>query len=196
MNLFKIGSIGLMLTVLAPALGASASSLDVDSFSDGLKLGHRNGSLIVERLEQKTIGLQGCDGLEAFLGALKIVLSNVKAPLGSGQELSAGFYQGYLQAVQEGILEGRSSCGLGAFSTGAYIGELYGGLLCSIANVDVDLISLMELGPIQQGWTGGLELVSLQCSGSATLTIQTCLEGELSQVLQVAIEQSCQDIEL
>lgn len=195
MNLRQIGCIALTLSLLAPGL-SGASALNVDSFSDGLKLGHRNGSIIVERIKDRTLGLRGCDGLDGFLGALKVLLSSVRAPLGSSQQLSAGFYQGYLNAIQEALLAGRSSCGLGAFSSGGYIGELYGGLLCSIANIDIGIVSLIELLPIQQGWTGGLESVSLQCLGSATLTIQTCLEGELSSVLQVAIAQSCSDVVL
>ena len=163
----------------------------------GLQLGLRNGSLIAKRIKDRTIGIQGCAALEQYQQGLLQVSRSVQAPAvddSNDSDIAVGFFEGYLSAIKRAISSSRQECSLSSFEQGNLVGELHGSLICKISHVNVNALSVIEISPIHEGWSGGQPQVIEQCEQSAELVLKSCSQdlGSVENTLTLAIELSCQ----
>lgn len=174
-------------------------STSQDPYKEGLELGARNGSLIVKRLLDKTVGLKGCEALDEYEDALIKVSRSIKPPSRGGQapdkQLARGFYHGYLGEVKAAIRESRLGCNAVSFQNGLIPGELAGTVLCQISHIGVDVLTEVEATPLYSGWTGGIPELIDQCQTSAELVLKSCGTdlGSIKQEVELLIQLSCED---
>ncbi len=171
-----------------------------DPEQQGFELGHRNGTLMVERLRERTVGLSGCSALDDFQRGLLAVSRTIRPPQASigepnGTDLGRGYFRGYLEATRIAIHDSRQGCHALTYDSGVFSGELYGTLLCQITKVDLSILSHLELVPLYPGWTGGTSEVISQCHTQAQVVLSQCgtdLSNVQSQV-ELIVQNSCHD---
>src|SRR4051812_37670047 len=84
---------------------SSFAAADVGTVDQGYQVGLRNGGITVRRVRQRTLDHLGCGGLDIFQDTLLRVTRSVRASGGSGDRFVKGFYQGYRDAVRQGVHE-------------------------------------------------------------------------------------------
>ena len=168
--------------------------VDTGTQAQGYALGRRNGDIIVGRLQDRTVGTRGCSAIPQLETALVSVIRNVRRPHGN-DDMARGFYRGYLDAVREGVRDARTICHTRPHSSGAFAGELYGALLCEVSKVSVDLATSIEIDWLYDGWSGSSTEVIQECRTSATVTLRSC-DGDVADLLSLAVERSCSDSDL
>ncbi len=187
------------IPTLSPGPVEGPPSTSSDPYKEGLELGHRNGALIVQRLKDKTIGLQGCEALGELENALIKVSRSIKPPSVGGQtpdkQLGRGFYHGYLTEVKEAIRETRQGCNAVSFQDGLLPGELAGTVLCQISHISLDVLTEVEASPLYSGWSGGTPELVEQCQTSAQLVLKSCGTdlASIEETVQILIQLSCRD---
>lgn len=186
---------------IAPALAPSAISAGLHAgggFGDGYSLGLRNGSIIVNRLKQRTTDLRGCAGVGQLESALLSVSRTIRPPShGSDTAFVGGFYSGYVDSIRGTLGKLRQGCGIEIYSTGEFAGEFYGAVACQIQSVSVDIteaISSLQILHLYDGWSGGSSSVQSSCKTTLLATLQSCTDGaEVSTELEAALSVSCSD---
>lgn len=172
-----------------------------ERYQQGLALGERNGTLLAERLRERTVGLSGCSAIDDLQRGLLAVSRTVRPPVTEplepreSSELARGYFRGYTDAIRKAIHETRDTCSFLAYDSGDFAGELYGSLLCQVTKVDVSILSELELVPLYQGWTGGVSQVISQCHEKASITIERCGTdiSSLQSQLELLVQTSCHD---
>lgn len=184
--------------VAAPAtlpvvLGESGAG----DYGDGRALGRRNGSILVDRLKQRTTDIGGCGAIPQLERALVSVTRTVRPPYQSGDAFVSGFYSGYVDVVRDTIRDLRYGCDSSIYSSGEFAGQLYGAVACQVRTVSVSFESALgslEIQPLYSGWSGGSTAVQSSCRVTLRESIQSCASGsELSTDLEAAILVSCSD---
>ncbi|MCC7440977.1 MAG: hypothetical protein IT285_05065 [Bdellovibrionales bacterium] len=178
----------------APVIG---DDIDIDDNREGYLLGLRNGRILVDRLIRSTVGADGCGAVAQLQSALVRVARNLTPPdMGPDAEDEAftlAFFEGYLRAIQEGVRATRQGCEALALDDGAFAGELYGSLLCSLTTVSVELASQLVVRSLYEGWSGGSADVISSCQTSIAVTLESCAGVDALTSLTVQVEQSCRD---
>lgn len=197
-------------TALAMAIGCAALSVkavaddrisiglparvSVGTFEEGLQVGSRNGTLIAERVHKATIGRKGCAALRQFQNALNSVTARTRPTVSRGSKFTAGFYQGYLNAVREAIKETRIECKVRRFSDGIFPGALIGNVYCAVALEDADALHDITFGNIYDGWSEGRN-VRDECDLAFSVVAGDCASGLAAQLLGNAQAVACADID-
>lgn len=163
------------------------------SWQQGYSLGQRNGSILVNRLKQVTIGQSGCAAVGDLENALIEVAKNIQAPVSNDEALVQGFFKGYLDSIRDAVKETRQSCDLGGYESGAFAGQLYGNLVCSMISVDISIVSGLDLEPLYTGWSGGSDQVIAGCETELSLKVQQCSDIQTVDTISLTIQQSCND---
>ena len=179
----------------APTLIVSDADKDVGKFDEGYAYGKRNGGLIVTRLQDKTIGEQGCEKLPLLENALLKVTKSIHAPSRRDGDYVKGFFQGYLDSVRKGIQDSKSLCGNAEYDDGNFAGQLYGALLCQVSTIDIDIANTLTIESLYNGWSGGSTQVVEQCESSVSVALKSCStkKNDLSEILTLQIKASCND---
>lgn len=188
-------------TAMGPARieAPTVAEVSAGDFEQGLALGARNGNIIVARLKDRTLGTEGCRALGKLEDALVKVTRTVRPSANQRAQdqdaLVAGFYQGYIKEVKEGIREARHECAALKHDRGRFAGELAGSLLCNVTSISVELVQAIAIAPLYSGWAGGDEATVAECHTTATATLQSCsdVNTDLAQILSLSVEQSCAD---
>ncbi len=203
-------ALGRSLNVSAPAATtASPGSSIVDEptltnpavvaggdYFDGFSLGERNGTVLVDRLKQRTTDQLGCSGIAPLKRALLAVTRTVRAPSSHSDAFVAGFYSGYLGSVRSTLTQVRQGCDAVLYD-GDFVGSLYGAVACQVASVSIDAIISLDLNPLYSGWSGGSEAESTVCHSTLRATVESCTDGvSLSTELETALSVSCSDSSL
>ena len=173
---FGIVSVDALALGSAPIPGQPGGS-PTSTYNTGYGLGQRNGTLIAQRLFERTVKLKGCSQLDAYQAGLLNVNRSVRPPNLNGQtdqNLVRGFFKGYLDSVRKAIQTSRSGCKKVKFDNGAFPGQFYGSLLCQAVRVNVDLVQALEVVPLYNGWSGGFIDRSRECETAGTIEIRTC----------------------
>ncbi len=175
-----------------PALEEAPEVLFTEShsgtFREGFEFGLRNGRLISQRIEARTVGQKGCGGLEDFERGLIAVAKAVRAPESDEDLRVAGFFSGYLDAVKTSLQNVRKGCDFLVFTEGRTLGKLLSAVSCSAAGVSQTVLTTIELGTLESGWSGGLTWLVQECE--ETLIKET---SECSAALSEAQLLSCGD---
>ena len=174
----------------------SGNDLNVGTFSEGYALGSRNGSILIDRMKQATIGTHGCSLSEvrAFEKAVAKVTRNIVPPATrvEDRKFLKGFYRGYLDALKSAVEQARLECKHPHYTQGQIPGELYGSLFCQVASIDLSMIATLGATPLYPGWSGGQSDVELECVESVHATLEQCIgDGVISQEVSLALENSC-----
>lgn len=170
-----------------------------DRYQQGFELGHRNGTLMAERLRERTVGLSGCSALDDYQRGLLAVSRTIRPPASLGEpngtDLGRGYFRGYLEATRAAIHDSRQGCNALIYDSGVFPGELFGALLCQVTKVDLSILSSLELVPLYEGWTGGASEVITQCHDSAQLVISQCGTdtSSVQSQLELIVQLSCKD---
>ena len=181
------------VVVTGGGVTGSAGDLDLNDRRDGYALGRRNGEILVDRLSKATVGREGCAGIGHLQQALVSVASRIRTPLGTSTALSAGFIDGYLDAIRAGVRDLRHACSIDAFDDrGEFAGALAGGAICSAVSVSLDVATSLEARSLYEGWSGGLEENVAGCVTQIDLELSQCVEDDVSRAaLSLAVERSC-----
>jgi hypothetical protein len=164
------------------------------SFQQGLELGNRNGSLIVQRLRAKTVDVYGCAATSDLENALVTVTRRLRPPLSQDDQLVRGFFRGYSRAIAQGIRDIRQECENLAFEQGDFAGNFAGALLCQVSTLSVEFATSIEVSGLYDGWSGGSTQVIEQCVSAAQLTLKECSDDvDLVNELKLTITSSCSD---
>ncbi|MGK5082280.1 hypothetical protein WDW37_03165 [Bdellovibrionota bacterium FG-1] len=191
-NFFRLTYV--LAASMALSTGTASAQLGGD-FGDGYNLGQRNGGILIDRLRQRTVDLEGCGAVARLENSLLRVTQTVRPPFESSGGFVAGFYSGYLNAVRLALATVRTSCGISQYSDGKFAGKFYGEIACQVQAISVDLISSLQIQPLYAGWSGGSNAVQTHCETTLRETIQTCTNGADSTVqIDEAIRVSCSDI--
>jgi len=179
----------------APAAAATAAPADVnpDSPADGLALGQRNGKILVDRLIQSTVGHNGCAAISHLDAALIRVAHSIRPPTGHDDAFTVAFIEGYLKAIRDGERLARKGCSALTHHSGAFAGQLYGELICTVSTLSLDLAQKVELVPLYDGWTGGSAEVIDSCRESLQLTLESCAGEEAATALTAQVDLGCLD---
>lgn len=167
--LITIGCLGL-------AAQSAIAQESVGCFAEGLAYGHRNGSLIADRIERRTIETEGCVALTDYQHALRAVLHAVRVPGGRSSNYTAGFYQGYLNAVKESLQTSRAGCQAVIYENGADAGSLLGDFFCQVAANDAQVLDQLDFGPVYSGWAA-TDLTKTECADAFEVTTAECAIG-------------------
>lgn len=197
-------------TALAMAIGCAALSVkavadervslglpervSAGTFEEGLQVGGRNGTLLAERVHKATVGKKGCAALNQFQNALNSVTARARPTVSRGSKFTAGFYQGYLNAVREAIKETRTECKVRRFSDGIFPGALIGNVYCAVALEDVDALHHVAFGNIYDGWSNGRN-VRDDCELAFSVVAGDCAGGLAAQLLGNAQAAACADLD-
>ncbi len=176
----------------APAAPAPFRSGD---WEDGRAMGLKNGDSIVQRLRQRTIDTDAGCAAEAQLETAVLAVSRAVRPPANAasDDVVAGFYEGYLDALRDGVANARAECDAGAYADGAFAATLYGNVLCQVAKVSAQALIEVTLAPLYTGWSGGSEAVQASCLGTLETTVKACTGGELGTTLELRLEAGCAD---
>ena len=163
-------------------------------FQDGQQLGLRNGTILIDRLKQRTTDVGGCEAIPQLENALVRVSRSIRPPHRSRDAFISGFYSGYINAVRSSIHDLRQGCDSSIYSSGEFVGQLYGAVACQVQTVSAEALLGLELNPLYTGWSGGSSAVQANCRLTLRETIQTCSNGaELSTEIEAALLVSCSD---
>jgi hypothetical protein len=153
-------------------------SLEVDlssgSFQEGFQYGLRNGTLISDRVERRTVGQKGCSGIQDLERGLIAIVRSARAPEHSNDQRVAGFYSGYIRAVKKALQDARHGCDFLVFTEGHTVGQLLGAVTCQTAGLSAEALALLDLGQLDSGWTGGVPEVSQECREVLLDTSASC----------------------
>jgi len=178
-----------------PDLPPDDEGESVGDFGDGFALGLRNGGLIAERVKIATVGQAGCT--DSALGDMQVTLAKLVKKIKLPRESSAdpdfvkGFYKGYLKAIKNEVKLTRKECKKLTYSLGTFPGELMGGALCSLSQVDISLLTTFETEPLYQSWALNDQVVE-SCMITLSLVLQDCLgDGLEPELVDVFAHTSC-----
>ncbi len=180
-------------TQSAPQATASDHTPVIADHQQGYELGHRNGTLISQRLKNATLGVDGCSALTRYQKGLTQVARKIRAPQGV---VAKHFFRGYLDAVRASIQESRKGCDAVLFEDGEFAGEFYGSLLCSVASSGFENYLALESAPLYANWANGSAAVRDQCVAQAKLTLSSCetsLDEEVASATELHVNVSCAD---
>lgn len=193
----------LTATALALALGCAALSVKaasaappgddvtVGTFAEGHQVGLRNGALIAERVHKKTVGKHGCRALNDFQNALNVVTARVRPASNRGTRFTAGFYQGYVDAIKDAVKETRTECKQRRFSDGLFPGAIFGNVFCQAAYEDPAALESLAFGPIYEDWSADKDTRDACEAAFAIVTGDCFASGIASQLLAAAQAASC-----
>jgi len=171
---------------------AGVGDLNPEDYGQGYAIGQRNGGILVDRLIRATVGTElGCSALGDLRRALLKVTKKVSAPANGSAALTLGFFRGYLDALRKGIQQTQAGCGSFAIDDGAFAGELYGNVICSVTSLSLELASQLELVPLYDGWSGESTDVLASCSTQLELTVRECTGLDDLSLLGLQIQKSC-----
>lgn len=167
-------------------------------WEDGRALGLKNGDTIIDKLRARTVDTEaGCSATGQLEAAVLAVSRAVRPPAhAASDDVVAGFYEGYLDALREGVAQVRADCGTGAYADGEFAATLYGNVLCQVSKVSADALISVTLAPLYAGWSGGSEAVQASCLGTLETTLRACTGGELGTTLELHLEAGCADAAL
>ncbi len=188
------GVAGAMLATDSHAMGGrapSAEPIQLDGIEQGYSLGRRNGDILVDRVRDRTVGIEGCRGVRKMQDTLTKVTRSIRAPLNSSEGVTIGFYRGYLDSVREAIRDTRRGCNISRFDDGLFAGELYGSLLCQVGASSKTVLASFEIESLYDGWSGGSREVIGECLMTASLILDEC--GGMDDSLSILIETGCSD---
>lgn len=168
---------------------------ELPSFEEGYEVGLHNGTMIVQRVQDKTINTKGCEEIGKLEKALINVVKNVRAPSNSGSDFVKGFYTGYLDSIRKGVQDSKQICGSISYDDGGFAGSLYGSLLCSVSSINVDIATSLEVVHLYDGWSGGSSTVLNQCETNLALELKSCSSEtqDLTTILGLQLKTSCSD---
>ncbi len=178
-----------------PTYPSSPAAIGGGGYSEGYQLGYRNGSILTERVKQRTLGENGCSALAQFEQALIVVTRSIRPPAQASLSSTRGFYRGYLDAIRSSTRDARSECDQWSYTQGDFAGALYGSFLCQLHGSGVELTSEYSFEPLYAGWSGGSSAVTQGCGASLTQSLRTCSSWDWAQTAQVelAVGQACRD---
>ncbi|HTL13221.1 MAG TPA: hypothetical protein VL588_12075 [Bdellovibrionota bacterium] len=177
----------------APIAAPAAADVNPDSPADGLALGQRNGKILVDRLIQSTVGHGGCAAIPHLDAALIRVAHSIRPPTGHDDAFTVAFIEGYLKAIRDGERLARKGCSALTHHSGAFAGQLYGELICTVTTLSLDLAQKVEVVPLYDGWSGGSAEVIDSCRESLQLTLESCAGEEAATALTAQVDLSCRD---
>jgi len=201
-NLVNETSVALSLLVLVGVVVCNSASAmpplpplstTPNDFGKGYRLGQRNGTILVDRLKQRTVDTHGCVAISDLESALLQVTRSVQSPVPGSTRLIGGFYQGYLDSIRNAIQEVRRDCDALSYSSGEFAGDLYGSLVCQVVSVNVFAVSHLELLPLYEGWSGGSSEVLSSCRSSIEATLTACAGDTSTISVEVAADAACSD---
>ncbi len=167
---------GIASAMISIKIASADELLAGDYYQEGIELGERNGGLLAQRVYKKLIVKKGCEALNQYQETLSLVASNVVAPEspdGGERLFTAGFFQGYLSAMDNAIKSARTGCNELAYDDGGFPGELAATVLCQAADQDASALASIGFVPIYDGWAAN-QLVKEQCVASFQATVSGC----------------------
>lgn len=192
----RIGNI-VTATALAMAIGCAALSVKasanevVGTYKEGHVVGTRNGALNAERVHKATIGKRGCSALTQFQNTLNVVTARVRPTSARGSRFTAGFYQGYVDAIRNAVQETREECKQRRFSDGLFPGALFGNVFCQAAYEDPEALADMKFGSIYDDWSADRDVRDACEAAFAIVTGDCFATGIAAQLLAAAQTASC-----
>lgn len=193
MDLATRAAVTVALLSAALSMKMAIGSESAGTFKEGQDVGKRNGALIAARVHQKVISRQGCKGLAQFQRALDTVTARVRVPGEMSSEFTAGFLQGYVQAIRKSIKDTRHECGSARFDDGGFAGEFFGNVFCQLSDQAPEALGTFAFGPIYEGWSGGDQIVKDGCAAAFEAVAGECATGIALQLLTAAQDAACTD---
>ncbi|RYZ70846.1 MAG: hypothetical protein EOP09_05500 [Proteobacteria bacterium] len=165
-------------------------------YQEGYEQGERNGTLITERVFDRTLGESGCPSLSQFEDALIRVNRAIKPPAldsGSERERVRGFFKGYSNAVKKALESARTSCGSRSFQTGTYVGSFYGSLLCQVSTQPEETVRSLEMSPLYENWSDPKSNAAQECRDEGIQELSRCgfEVGSAPQAFLQGLELGC-----
>ncbi|MBN22018.1 MAG: hypothetical protein CL678_12125 [Bdellovibrionaceae bacterium] len=184
-----------ILCIVFTGLSLQASSVWMNwsggTYSDGMQMGVRNGSILVKRVLQKTIGVDGCRGKDDLMDGLTSVIHTIRPSPLYGTLFSSGFFQGYLQEIRKAIGFSHQICGFSSEKIAQQVGSLYGSFLCQVNSVDREIFNQFYVKPLNTGWSQAHDTAQAQCKTQVQSIVQGCMNEERSDQLQIQMNLSC-----
>ena len=135
--------------------------------------GFQAAQALVGRIQDQTLSIQGCDGLEDFERGLSIGISTVQIPLGLEMAKIARFTEGELYAVALILRQTQENCSLSLALPGHFVGAFIGALVCQSLSVHPTAIH-------ETSWNGLFTSEVGVCRQSFERIIARCGHGILS----------------
>jgi hypothetical protein len=177
-----------LLGCLLICSGGLASADTTGTFEQGLAIGQRNGGLISQRVKLRTVGTEGCGAIPQLEQGLLAVTRNIRGPVDRSDALVAGFFAGYLQAVNQTIAEARLGCNAWTQDDGKLAGSLLGALFCGAHLSQTSAVQSLGTIGFYPGWSGGNAQSIEQCHATLEEVAQGCELVTTEEILG-----ACQD---
>jgi hypothetical protein len=160
---------------------SSETELNTTPHHPTFELGKTQAQSLIQKVQEKTLGAQGCSAWAEFKEALTNGIKTIQPPIGLQPDSFADFVHGEYEALSNGLKLIEENCGIFESLSGETLGAIRGEFLCQAASVSFDSIALIQYQPLISGSPPLNETESSACKAKIKSALDRCSPNTFQQ---------------